>query len=196
MTTYKSRSAWTSTAARGSTLTGSVLTGVAVHWPGTQMARFGVESESKVAERLRGWRSFHVTGRGWADIGYNFAIDQAGRVWQLRTTNWAGNRVGAHSASTANPSANRQRVGVLLILGASEAPTLAMIAAFQDWRTRHFLKGWPGRNDLRGHGQVPGASTSCPGPRVRALISDGTLRSSQSTTSQIPGGRTMSWKEN
>lgn len=175
MVAYLTRDKWTSTDAGGAVLTGSKLVGVAIHWPGSTTSAYGVETQAKVAERLRGWRNYHVTGRGWSDIGYNFAVDQAGRIWQCRTTDWKGNRVGAHSASATNPDANQERVGVLFILGANEQPTKAMIEAFQHWRWDRFITGWGSKLDLRGHGQVPGASTSCPGSAVRTLISNGTL---------------------
>jgi hypothetical protein len=162
------------------------------------MPAFGVESKSAVASRLRGWRNFHVTGRQWRDIGYNVAIDQAGRVWMLRSTHWGVNMVGAHAASGSNPRANHRYVGVLLILGANEQPTAAMIEAFRHWRHTRFLARWPGRTDLRGHGQVPGASTACPGSRVRTLISNGSLgrRPGSTPTPSPPQEVTMSWQEN
>lgn len=170
MTTYLTRSAWTSTAAAGAALTGSELVGVAVHWPGTAQAAIGDPGQEKIAERLRSYRNYHVNTRGWSDIGYNFAIDQGGRVWMCRSTQWRGNRVGAHCASATNPRANHKYVGVLLLLGQSEAPSAKMVAAFRDWFHNRFLPGWPGRTDVRGHRQVPGALTNCPGNRAVAAI--------------------------
>lgn len=182
MTTFLSRSAWTSTSAGGATLTGSELVGVAVHWPGTSAATIGDPGQAAIASRLRSYRTYHVGTRGWSDIGYNLAIDQAGRVWQCRTTQWRGNRVGAHAASAGNPRANHKYVGVLLLLGASESPSHAMIQAFRDWYHNRFLTGWPGRTDVRGHGQVPGAQTACPGSRARNAISDMTRKPSGGTS--------------
>jgi hypothetical protein len=180
--TYLSRSAWTSTSAGGSTLSGSKLRGVAVHWPGTTQDVIGDPGQASIASRIRSYRNFHVNTRGWADIGYNFAIDQAGRVWMLRSTSWAGNRVGAHCASKPNPDANHEYVGVLLILGDRETPSAAMLAAFRDWYRNRFLPIWRGRTDVRGHGKVPGASTSCPGTRALNLIASGAFTSGTTTT--------------
>jgi hypothetical protein len=148
---------------------------VAVHWPGTTQDRIGDPGEAAIAERLRHYRSYHL-GKGWQDIGYNVAIDQAGRVWMLRSTQWHGNLVGAHCASEDNPNANRQYVGVLLILGDREPLSVPMIHAFRDWYHNRFLPRWQGRHDVRGHGEVFGAQTSCPGPYVRALVQDLTLQ--------------------
>jgi hypothetical protein len=144
---------------------------VSVHWPGTSQDAIGDPGKAGIAQRLQHYRSYHL-GKGWQDIGYNFAIDQAGRVWMLRSTRWHGNLVGAHSASDANPGANREYVGVLLLLGDREPLSPAMLRAFRDWYHTTFLPGWPHRNDVRGHGQVDGASTRCPGPYARSLMGD------------------------
>ncbi len=172
MTTYLARSAWTSTTASGATLTGVLLRGVAVHWPGTSQDRIGDPGQAAIAERLRHYRDYHMGTKGWQDIGYNLAIDQAGRVWILRSTKLAGNMVGAHCASKSNPDANREYVGVLLMLGDQEPLSDAMIEAFQHWYHTWFLPAWPNRRDVRGHGQVPGASTECPGPFARAIMGE------------------------
>lgn len=174
MTVYKPRSAWTSASRGGAQLTGTKLLGIAWHWPGTSQDVIGFETEAQVANRLRGYRNFHVNTRGWSDIGYNFAIDQVGRVWDLRGLG----RVGAHAASASNPDANHEWMGVLLILGDRERPSTAMIRACQDFTHDVFLPRWPGRTRDTGHGRapgVPGAQTSCPGPFVAELIVDDVL---------------------
>jgi hypothetical protein len=186
VTTYLARSAWTSTAASGPTLTGSKLRGVAVHWPGTSQDAIGDPGQAKIAERLRSYRNFHVNTRGWRDIGYNLAIDQGGRVWMLRSTQWRGNLVGAHCASASNTDANHEYVGVLLLLGQSEQPNAKMIGAFQDWYHNRFLPGWPGRTDVRGHRQVPGAQTNCPGNRAILALDEMTAKPGPTPTPKPP----------
>jgi hypothetical protein len=142
---------------------------VAVHWPGTTQDRIGGD-RAAIISRLQHYHRFHTQDRGWRDIGYNVAIDQAGRVWMLRSTAWKGNLVGAHCASDANRDANEEYVGVLLLLGDREPLSAAMIRAFVDWYRGKFLPGWPGRFDVRMHGQVVGASTACAGPYVKAAL--------------------------
>jgi hypothetical protein len=142
---------------------------VAVHWPGTSQDRIGGD-RAAIRSRLQHYYRFHTQDRGWRDIGYNIAIDQAGRVWMLRSTTWRGSLVGAHCASEANKDANEEYVGVLLLLGDREPPSAAMIYAFVDWYRRMFLPGWPNRTDVRMHGQVAGASTACAGPYVKAAL--------------------------
>lgn len=54
------------------------------------------------AANLRAIMEFHTSappkGRGWADIGYHFAIDPAGRVWELRSVKFQGAHVKNHNA--------------------------------------------------------------------------------------------------
>lgn len=171
------RDKWTSARRGGSYLSGKKLEGTACHWPGTTTDKFGVESKSQVASRIASWRDYHVNGRGWSDIGYNFAVDQAGRVWDLRGLR----RVGAHCASPRNQDANHEWIGVLFILGDEEEPTRNMINAFRYLREEIILDEYPHATAITGHGRepgVPGAQTSCPGPYVAREIRGGNLKGS------------------
>jgi hypothetical protein len=76
-------------------------------------------------------------------------------------------------------------VGVLLLLGDREPLSAAMIRAFRDWYHDRFLPAWRNRHDVRGHGQVAGAQTSCPGPYVRALVGDLTDRNTSSQEDEV-----------
>lgn len=171
MTKYMPRSKWTASSASGDALTGDKLKGVAFHWPGTSENVIGDEGTKKTAARLRGYRNYHKS-RTWRDIGYTLAADQGGRLWMLRSSSWRGNMVGAHCASPANRDANEEYVGVLLILGDEEKPSDAMIDAVRDWYHNKFLAGWPDRDDVRVHGDVYGAQTTCAGPYVRAALDE------------------------
>lgn len=168
MTEFLSRSAWTDTAPQSNGRYGHV-TGISVHYPAAG-APIGPESAARIAARLRSYRSYHINVRGWGDIGYNFAIDQAGRVWELRGME----NVGAHSASKSNPRANTTLVGVLFVVGNDEPISEAAVLAFRELRGR-VLARFPSATGVTGHGQVPGAQTACPGPQLRALIASGAL---------------------
>jgi hypothetical protein len=41
-------------------------------------------SRAEVPAMLRAIYEFHVHGRGWFDIGYNYVVDRFGRVWEAR----------------------------------------------------------------------------------------------------------------
>lgn len=163
-----SRSKWTSSrnGRAGRPLRASGMLGIALHYPASGNVSFGRLSQAAVAAKLRGWRNYHINGNGWADIGYNFAIDQKGRVWDL--TSW---NVGAHAGSVGNT----RYVGILLVLGNNEQPSSAMIRAIKGFRTKTVLKRYPRATRIKGHQQVPGNSTACPGRPVMALIRSGKL---------------------
>ncbi len=50
-------------------------------------------SEGAAKGRLESVRQGHVSGRGWADIGYHYVIDPAGRVWEARSIRFQGAHV-------------------------------------------------------------------------------------------------------
>jgi len=167
MVTIIPRSEWTSTPNRraGRDLKPSEVTAIAVHYPATGNTKHKGETKAQTAARLRGWRELHVRPpRSWADIGYNYAIDQAGRVWDL-----TGLNRGAH-AGTAK--ANRESVGVLLIVGNKETPTDAMLASFRELRA-WIIKRLPKAAEVRPHSSY--VSTACPGDKIRRLIASGEL---------------------
>ena len=128
MVTILPRSAWTKTPNnRPTPLTAASTTSISLHYPAVGKVTLAGESQSKTAQRLEGWRKLHVgPSRGWRDIGYNYAVDQAGRIWFL-----TGLRQGAHAGTNAG---NQTSVGVLLVLGDNEAPTDAMIAGVRSLR--------------------------------------------------------------
>lgn len=61
---------------------------------------------ASTVERLRTIQRVHVEDRGWADIGYHFVIDRAGRVWQARDVRYQGAHVRNH---------NEHNVGVMVL---------------------------------------------------------------------------------
>lgn len=62
--------------------------------------------ESTTMARLQKIQSVHVRDRGWADIGYHFVIDRAGRVWEARNIRYQG----AHVKNN-----NEHNVGVMCL---------------------------------------------------------------------------------
>lgn len=64
---------------------------ITIHHDG--MNTFTSTSQSDAATRLELIRLSHVNKRGWADIGYHYVIDPAGRVWQARSTQYQGAHV-------------------------------------------------------------------------------------------------------
>ncbi|MFG0284366.1 MAG: peptidoglycan recognition family protein [Phycisphaerales bacterium JB039] len=89
-----------------------------VHHDG--MSPFYGTGAADAADRLEAIRRSHV-GRGWADIGYHFAIDPQGTVWEGRPLNLQG----AHVKDN-----NEQNIGIVVLGNFQEqAPTPAAAAA-------------------------------------------------------------------
>ncbi len=114
-----------------------------------------------VAARLELVRQMH-RGKGWGDIGYHFAIDRAGRVWEARPLNWQGAHVKDH---------NEGNIGILVLGNFEEqAPSEAQIQALR--RFLLMLMQYYGiqAQDVHTHREWPGASTACPGAQLQPVV--------------------------
>jgi hypothetical protein len=160
---YLSREYWRARPARGSTgLVRAEVRGTALHWPGMQNP---LKTDAQVASALRGWQDWHMDGRGWSDIAYQVAVDQAGRAWTLRGIN-------VRSGANGDGTVNRQYGAILLVLAPGEKPSLLMghtvrgvIADFRRW--------YPAGKAIVGHKDVREHGTDCPGPLAYAGIKSG-----------------------
>jgi hypothetical protein len=175
MVTYLPRSAWKARTSRGATaLAASNIDGEALHWPG--MAKpinaTGTAGQARVASALRGWQNYHMDVRGWSDIAYQIAIDQAGRAWTLRGLN-------IRSGANGDADVNLRFGAFLLILAPGEQPSAAMIATTKgviaDFRKRFpgaRLKPY-GHRDVRPRNSQGQQTTDCPGDIAESLINAG-----------------------
>jgi hypothetical protein len=156
------RTAWTSAAPGGAAISKTKVVGIAAHYPGDGNVTYAALSQAQAAAKFVAYRNYHVNTRGWLDIGYNYGVDQAGRVWVLR-----GDRVGGHAAPY-----NSTYLGVLLLIGNTETPTTACVASF--WALVAHLKanGFPNIANIVGHGELKGltAPTACPGKVAMPVI--------------------------
>ena len=103
--------------------------------------------------------------RGWSDIAYQVAVDQAGRAWTLR-----GLRT--QSAANGNNDVNERYGAILLILVTGEQPTAAMKATTRAV-IADFRRIYPRGTAIRPHSAVRPDPTDCPGPAARAAIARG-----------------------
>ena len=67
------------------------VTRITIHHEG--VTPFTTTSEDATRQRLEIIRRGHVTVRGWADIGYHYLIDPAGRIWEGRSVQYQGAHV-------------------------------------------------------------------------------------------------------
>ncbi|MPZ96276.1 MAG: hypothetical protein GEU96_15525 [Propionibacteriales bacterium] len=138
-------------------------------------------SRSDVPRLIRGIYAYHVNGRGWRDIGYNFLIDRFGRIWEGRYGGPARAVVGAH---TANYNGNSFGAAAMGSLG-SVSPTSALLSAYKRliaWKFALSGVNPTGRVAYPGQKTLPTISahrdtkaTECPGARLYAQL--GNIRS-------------------
>ncbi len=174
MTEFLPRSAWTDDPyPSGATmLVESEVEGIALHWPGSGGSISA--DRSAVIGLLRGELAFHTRpvsqgGRGWSDIAYNVAVDQAGRVWDLRG-------ITRRSAANGDTDVNRRFVAVTCLVGAKDVPTPALLQAVRDIRAKVRAR-FPQAPKVVPHSAIRPDPTDCPGDRLRAHITDGTFTS-------------------
>jgi len=114
-------------------------------------------------QQLKDYANYHVKSRGWPGIGYHYAIDPAGAVFKTNPLT----RACYHAKG-----GNAHSVGVVLIGDFTSEPP-----AEKQWDALRLLlaelkRGLPGLRELKGHREVEGSSTACPGNRLTAAMLD------------------------
>jgi N-acetylmuramoyl-L-alanine amidase len=84
-------------------------------------------TEADVPAIIRAIYAYHVNGRGWRDIGYNFLIDRFGRIWEGRYGGVDLAVVGAHTAGYNSNAFGTSVLGTYT----SKAPEGAVLDAFE-----------------------------------------------------------------
>lgn len=177
---YLPRSAWDARPSKGPTnLNASGLLGTALHWPGMGNRRLFAQDD--VAHALRDWQDYHMDDRGWSDIAYQVAVDQAGRAWQLRGLT-------TRSGANGNSAANLAYGAILLVLGTGETPTGALINTTRQ-AISDFRRLYPKATAIRPHSavrtQYTGVGTDCPGDAARGLIAAGQFEPRTTTPVEV-----------
>ena len=116
--------------------------------------------------------------RGWSDIAYQVAVDQAGRAWTLR-----GLRT--QSGANGNNDLNERYGAILLVLVTGEQPTAAMKATTRAV-IADFRRIYPRGTAIRPHSAVRPDPTDCPGPAARAAIARGDFTPGSSEDDMTP----------
>lgn len=124
------------------------------HWPGCY-------------ESMRGHQRYHMDTKGWSDIAYNFVVCQHGFIFEGR---------GFTRQNAANQPLNTSTLSVCFDGNTGfEEPGLAAILSINAVISEAQARGWAPL--VRGHGQATGSS-SCPGAKLQAMISEGTIGAS------------------
>lgn len=117
-------------------------------------------AKGDAADRLQRIRKVHVSDNGWADIGYHFAIDPAGRVWEARPLNLQG----AHVRDN-----NEHNIGILVMGNFNDAiPTpaaeRALVALIEANQLRYRIPV----SRVRTHQEIN--PTECPGRNLQRYM--------------------------
>ncbi|AKY03634.1 endolysin [Streptomyces phage Izzy] len=99
--------------------------------------------------------------QGWAGVGYNFVVDQAGNIYEGR--GWG--LQGAHC-----PNHNVSGIGVQIAIGGDQEPSDKALAACRALYDEACRK--TGRT-LAKKGHRDGIATACPGPKLYAWVKAG-----------------------
>lgn len=132
---------------------------ITIHHDG--MTPFVATDERSSAGRIELIRNGH-RGKGWGDIGYHFAIDRAGRVWEGRPLKWQGAHVKDH---------NEGNIGILVIGNFDEqSPSAMQLKALEKQVKMVMLKYKIPASRVKTHREWAGAKTACPGKSLQNYV--------------------------
>ena len=164
-------------------------------------------SPSQVPGILKGIQAYHIDGRGWSDIGYNFLVDKYGGLWEGRAGGIDRPVIGAHASGFNTDSVGISVLGDYTSVSVSSAAVEAVSRA-AGWKL-HLGNVDPLASDpftsaggpryaagtvvripnVVGHGDV--GSTGCPGrvrlalPAIRSRAHDWAVWSRATTSSPV-----------
>lgn len=151
-----------------------------VHYTGASVNYGDFGDSPQEIRAIQAWAASAAKRTPWE---YNYVIDTESNVWE-----YAGLYQAAHSSGE-----NSLSYGVLLLLGINDDVTLGQLGAFRWWRWVLGAFGHLAPNhEVRGHGDMPGASTGCPGDRVRAQWNNLLMPWEETPPEQPPPGGPIS----
>lgn len=121
-------------------------------------------SAASRTQTVRAIQNYQMDSNGWRDIGYNFLVDYQGRIYEGCQGTWLA--IGAHVAGH-----NTANIGVCAIGTDAEITPAHMrsIRWLYDEANRRAGKTLAKRY----HSGMSGASTACPGNRLRSWVQNG-----------------------
>ena len=140
-------------------------------------------SSSDPATRLRGIQAFHIDTRGWCDIGYHFLVSLDGRMWEGRPLGQLGTHVANHNTGNIGISF----IGCFQNSGCNDwtpftPPSVMLDGGATLVRELSRIYGIAiNATNVKGHRDHSGATTSCPGDNLHALLPEIRSRASGPT---------------
>jgi hypothetical protein len=122
-------------------------------------------SAPESANEIRKIQRYHQNENQWADIGYHFIVDRAGRIWEGRPIIYQG----AH----AHGNANRGNIGIV-VLGnyMQQEMNAAEVRSLRNLVTRLCGEYAIPPTRVYTHGEIRRGLTDCPGPAVTRVVQD------------------------
>lgn len=134
---------------------------ITVHHTATRLAS---NYSRAAADEIRKFQQQHQDEKGWADIGYHFIIDPAGRIWQGRPLQWQG----AHAGT---PDLNVGNIGIALIGDFEvEQPTPSQKKSLNDLLTSLCARYHVDKSHVYTHKEIRPGPTECPGPALQRVV--------------------------
>jgi len=143
---------------------------ITIHHTAEPMVSSGLQAS--IAE-VRGLQQSHQQEKGWADIGYHFLIDRAGRVFEGRDLKVQG-------AHAGNDSLNRGNIGICLLGNFHSQPSRGSVYTRAQSPSSLQIQGLDqlvsqlrgdfkiARNQIKAHGELK--ETQCPGGALRIWV--------------------------
>ncbi|MSR48346.1 MAG: N-acetylmuramoyl-L-alanine amidase [Planctomycetes bacterium] len=137
------------------------ITRVTVHHTATRLSS---NSARVAADAIRSYQREHQEKEGWADIGYHFMVDPAGRIWEGRPLTYQG----AHAGS---PELNVGNIGIALIGDFTvQQPTSAQKKALVELLDSLCAKYRLAQSRVYTHQEIRDTGTACPGPALQRVV--------------------------
>lgn len=155
------RSAWGAHRMRANLDRMTSITRITVHHTATRLPN---NSAHVAADAILKFQVEHQNDKGWADIGYHFLIDPAGRIWEGRPLQWQG----AHAGT---PDLNVGNVGIALIGDFDvEQPSAAQRESLGALLTSLCARYHVDRGHVFTHKEIRPGPTECPGQSLQRLV--------------------------
>jgi N-acetylmuramoyl-L-alanine amidase/FG-GAP-like repeat len=155
---------------KGTPQYGQVQVGIVHHTAGSNSY-----TPEQVPAIIRGIYDFHVNGRGWSDVGYQFFVDRFGRIWEGRAGGVDKAVLGAQAGGYNSGSFGASVMGDFTSAAVPSAVTTALTKLFAWKFTLHGIPatGRVSVNDKvfdRISGHRDANQTSCPGANLYAKL--------------------------
>jgi hypothetical protein len=99
------RSTWRAAPTKANVTPMTTIRRITVHHTGMTWTSMDYNT---TAAQILDYQGYHQDTRGWADLGYHFLVDRAGRIWEGRSLRYQG-------AHAGNSQLNRGNIGIALI---------------------------------------------------------------------------------